>query len=411
MSLLLCYIHTSNIPSKEFDIVTSNYSVKHKAVEYEKLIKEISNFGPELKKDVRIMREISAVKDEKKVSQQLLVNNELKGTGNYSPAAAASRHEPIPLSPIAVAMQKAAARESVAAPKAALQERPLSTISLASSKADAQDKPVTHPASSVLTSSPALSQAEAKPDPVTVQVKITAGHKDAPSLLSIIKHQFEKTWSAICHYFTLQIKEERLAQQEEIIKETYKVHDQIKEMKIVSDIRDAYSNKRVHAIDIFNTEIREELLDEIESIKKEASIFNVNLDHDKLCKDANDYANKLGGTRVSFILTANGEIVKNGLSDVLTARQRISIAASEIMNNPAYNISLRRATEDAEIIIGNAYNKFFSEFISDKENHYDRGNYNNSVPKLVRTLDRNEMRAALLEGQPALAVLRTSSAA
>lgn len=81
------------------------------------------------------------------------------------------------------------------------------------------------------------------------------------------------------------------------------------------------------------------------------------------------------------------------------------------MNNPAYNISLRRATEDAEIIIGNAYNKFFSEFISDKENHYDRGNYNNSVPKLVRTLDRNEMRAALLEGQPALAVLRTSSAA
>lgn len=50
MALLLCYIHTSNISSKEFDIVTSNHSVKHKAVEYEKLIKEISNFGPELKK-------------------------------------------------------------------------------------------------------------------------------------------------------------------------------------------------------------------------------------------------------------------------------------------------------------------------------------------------------------------------
>lgn len=400
MTLLLCYTHINDFPSKGLDIVISAHSVKDKAMKYENHIKEIRNFGPELKKDVRIMREISAVKDEKKVSQQLSVNNELKGTGNYSPAAAASLHEPVPLSPIAVAM-----------PKAALQERPLSTISLASSKADAQDKSVTHQASSVLSALDMLTQAEAKPDPVTVQAKITAAHKDAPSLLSIIKHQFEKTWSSICHYFNPQKNEERLNEQEEIIKETYKVHDQIKGMKIVSDIRDAYSNKIVHAIDIFNTEIRERLLDEIEAIKKEASIFNENLDHNKLCKNANDYAIKLGGTRVAFTLTENGEIVKNGLSDVLTARQRISIAVSEIMNNPAYNISLRRATEDAEIIIGNAYNKFFSEFISDKENHYDRGNYNNSDPKLVRTLDRNEMRAALLEGQPALAGLRTSSAA
>lgn len=362
--------------------------------------KTIKNIGAECGKNTKITRELSRIEELRAVSKRREIFENLERTGNYSPKDFVSGCETVP-----------SHTAPVATPKTALQERPLSTISLASSKADAQDKSVTHQASSVLSALDMLTQAEAKPDPVTVQAKITAAHKDAPSLLSIIKHQFEKTWSSICHYFNPQKNEERLNEQEEIIKETYKVHDQIKGMKIVSDIRDAYSNKRVHAIDIFNTEIRERLLDEIEAIKKEASIFNENLDHNKLCKNANDYATKLGGTRVAFTLTENGEIVKNGLSDVLTARQRISIAVSEIMNNPAYNISLRRATEDAEIIIGNAYNKFFSEFISDKENHYDRGNYNNSDPKLVRTLDRNEMRAALLEGQPALAGLRTSSAA
>jgi len=52
-------------------------------------------------------------------------------------------------------------------------------------------------------------------------------------------------------------------------------------------------------------------------------------------------------------------------------------------------------------MVNDAYSKLFNDIHNDKRNIYGARH----------SFDRNEMRAALLEGQPALAGLSTSSAA
>lgn len=412
MTLLLCYIHVSNFPSKGFDIVTSAHSVKDKAMKYETLIKEISNFGPELKKDARIMREISAVKDEKKVSQQLSVNNELKGTGNYSPAAAASRHEPVPLSPIAVAMPKAAARQSVATPKAALQERPLSTISLASSKADALDKPVTHPASSVLTSSPARSQAEVKPEPAAVQNNNNSAPENKPSLLSRIKSQFTQIWTSLKSYISSLAEHSRQHQSGRAAHYENISRTKSEGCGAMSEIMEAYRNSPANALYLYNSAKQDIIFNEIKYIIDAAKLENKEINMNKLCEEANRYAINSGVSARLFTLTKNNTIERNVEYCVSTMQQRIEKIEGEIRNNNENSTTLRRNSQrlsgrqransvqtTAQRMISDAYSKLFNDIQNDKDKIFGTRH----------SFDRNEMRAALLEGQPELAGLRRSA--
>lgn len=412
MTLLLCYIHVSNFPSKGFDIATSAHSVKDKAMKYETLIKEISNFGPELKKDARIMREISAVKDEKKVSQQLSVNNELKGTGNYSPAAAASRHEPVPLSPIAVAMPKAAARQSVAAPKAALQERPLSTISLASSKADALDKPVTHPASSVLTSSPARSQAEVKPEPAAIHNKKSSAPENQPSLLSRIKSQSAKSWISLKNYISSLKNAYRQQQSEKSANFENTARTKSESCGTMIELTNAYDNSPFTALFLYNTAKQELIFNAINDIITQAGKENKEIDLRKLCDQANRYAVNSGAKAKFFTLSKNNTIEHNIKYGVPTMQQRVSRVEEDIGSKNETSATLRRNSQSlsgrqransvqsiTRRMVDDAYSKLFNDIQNDKD----------MIFGTRHSFDQNEMCAALLEGQPELAGLRRSA--
>ncbi|WP_292971384.1 hypothetical protein [Pantoea sp. UBA4549] len=395
MTLLLCYIHVSNFPSKGFDIVTSAHSVKDKAMKYETLIKEISNFGPELKKDARIMREISAVKDEKKVSQQLSVNNELKGTGNYSPAAAASRHEPVPLSPIAVAMPKAAARQSVA-----------------SSKADALDKPVTHPASSVLTSSPARSQAEVKPEPAAIHNKKSSAPENQPSLLSRIKSQSAKSWISLKNYISSLKNAYRQQQSEKSAKFENTARTKSEGCGTMIELTNAYDNSPFTALFLYNAAKQELIFNAINDIITQAGKENKEIDLRKLCDQANRYAVNSGAKAKFFTLSKNNTIEHNIKYGVPTMQQRVSRVEEDIGSKNETSATLRRNSQSlsgrqransvqsiTRRMVDDAYSKLFNDIQNDKDKIFGTRH----------SFDQNEMCAALLEGQPELAGLRRSA--
>lgn len=95
-------------------------------------------------------------------------------------------------------------------------------------------------------------------------------------------------------------------------------------------------------------------------------------------------------------------------------QQRVSRVEEDIGSKNATSATLRRNSQSlsgrqransvqsiTRRMVNDAYSKLFNDIHNDKRNIYGARH----------SFDRNEMRAALLEGQPALAGLSTSSAA
>lgn len=135
---------------------------------------------------------------------------------------------------------------------------------------------------------------------------------------------------------------------------------------------------------------------------------------EKLCEQANKYAATSGASSRTFILTGKNEITLNIGFLTETSQQRLEKIGQEIRKAFDGTTVLRRSSQSiggrqransvrtsAQEMINSAYLKLFNDIHNDKRNIYGTRH----------SFDRNEMRAALLEGQPALAGLRTSSAA
>lgn len=380
MALLLCYIPVSNTLPGQTANVNHFPGVSDKIKMFEMPVKATGNCRAQLKPNAEFASGIATLKAERKVSQLTSAFEKLHSAGNRTPSSSATR--PIAARVIAT---------TVAAPAAGVQD-----ISIARQSVSAS------------------SQAEAKPDPVTVQAKSTAGHKDAPSLLTQIKHQFTQIWSSIQRYFSSSTETARLHQHERMMRDVNTFRNRQNSYDTFKDIAQAYDNNPLKALDIYNTEKKSIMLNEIKEIINSLKHNNLEIDMEKLCEQANKYAATSGASSRTFILTGKNEITLNIGFLTETSQQRLEKIGQEICTAFDGTTVLRRSSQSiggrqransvrtsAQEMINSAYLKLFNDIHNDKRNIYGTRH----------SFDRNEMRAALLEGQPALAGLRTSSAA
>lgn len=380
MALLLCYIPVSNTLPGQTANVNHFPGVSDKIKMFEMPVKATGNCRAQLKPNAEFASGIATLKAERKVSQLTSAFEKLHSAGNRTPSSSATR--PIAARVIAT---------TVAAPAAGVQD-----ISIARQSVSAS------------------SQAEAKPDPVTVQAKSTAGHKDAPSLLTQIKHQFTQIWSSIQRYFSSSTETARLHQHERMMRDVNTFRNRQNSYDTFKDIAQAYDNNPLKALDIYNTEKKSIMLNEIKEIINSLKHNNLEIDMEKLCEQANKYAATSGASSRTFILTGKNEITLNIGFLTETSQQRLEKIGQEIRTAFDGTTVLRRSSQSiggrqransvrtsAQEMINSAYLKLFNDIHNDKRNIYGTRH----------SFDRNEMRAALLEGQPALAGLRTSSAA
>lgn len=380
MALLLCYIPVSNTLPGQTANVNHFPGVSEKIKMFEMPVKATGNCRAQLKPNAEFASGIATLKAERKVSQLTSAFEKLHSTGNRTPSSSATR--PIAARVIAT---------TVAAPAAVVQD-----ISIARQSVSAS------------------SQAEVKPDPVTVQAKSSAGHKDAPSLLTQIKHQFTQIWSSIQRYFSSSTETARLHQHERMMRDVNTFRNRQNNYDTFKDIAQAYDNNPLKALDIYNTEKKSIMLNEIKEIINSLKHNNLEIDMEKLCEQANKYAATSGASSRTFILTGKNEITLNIGFLTETSQQRLEKIGQEIRKAFDGTTVLRRSSQSiggrqransvrtsAQEMINSAYLKLFNDIHNDKRNIYGTRH----------SFDRNEMRAALLEGQPALAGLRTSSAA
>lgn len=232
MALLLCYIPVSNTLPGQTANVNHFPGVSEKIKMFEMPVKATGNCRAQLKPNAEFASGIATLKAERKVSQLTSAFEKLHSTGNRTPSSSATR--PIAARVIAT---------TVAAPAAGVQD-----ISIARQSVSAS------------------SHAEAKPDPVTVQAKSTAGHKDAPSLLTQIKHQFTQIWSSIQRYFSSSTETARLHQHERMMRDVNTFRNRQNNYDTFKDIAQAYDNNPLKALDIYNTEKKSIMLNEIKEI-------------------------------------------------------------------------------------------------------------------------------------------------
>jgi len=380
MALLLCYIHVSDTLPGKTATVNSFSGVSDKIKMFEMSVKATGNHKAQLNPNAEYMREIAAMKEERKVSLMKSNFEKLDNTGNRTSSSSVTRHIATPV--IAT---------TIATPAAAV-----------------QDLFIARPAT------PAPSQAEVKPDPVTVQSKSKAGHKNAPSLLTQIKHKFSQFWSSIQRYFSSFTETARLHQQEMLMRDVNTFRDKQNNFDIFKEVSQAYHDNPLKALDIYNTEKKSIILNEAKEIINNFKENNIEPDIRKLCEQANKYAAISGASSRSFILIDKNELALNIDYLTETSQQRLEKIEAEIRT--AFNGStvLRRSSQSiggrqransvrtsAQEMISSAYSKLFNDIHNDERKIYGTRH----------SFDRNEMRAALLEGQPALTGLRTSSAA
>lgn len=352
-------------------------------------------------KDFKLRRELSKIEKSKTVSQRREFFENLKRTGNYSSRDFVSGCETVTLRTV-----------SVATPKAALQERPLSTISLASSKADALDKPVTHPVSSVLTSSPARSQAEVKPEPAAIHNKKSSAPENQPSLLSRIKSQSAKSWISLKNYISSLKNAYRQQQSEKSANFENTARTKSESCGTMIELTNAYDNSPFTALFLYNAAKQELIFNAINDIITQAGKENKEIDLRKLCDQANRYAVNSGANAKFFTLSKNNTIEHNIKYGVPTMQQRVSRVEEDIGSKNETSATLRRNSQSlsgrqransvqsiTRRMVDDAYSKLFNDIQNDKDKIFGTRH----------SFDQNEMCAALLEGQPELAGLRRSA--
>ncbi|RBO14482.1 MULTISPECIES: hypothetical protein [Pantoea] len=380
MALLLCYIHVSDTLPGQTATVNSFSGVSDKIKMFEMPIKRTGNYDAQLNANVKNTREIAVIEAKKKVSQLTSAFEKLHSTGNRTPSSSVTR--PIAAPVIATA---------VAAPVARVPDISIARLSVSAS-----------------------SLAEAKPDPVTTQAKTTAGHKGAPSLLTPIKHQFAQFWSSIKSYISSLTDAFRQQQSEKIAHFENTARTKSEGCKSMTEIINAYDNSPSNALFLYNAAKQELIFNAISDIIDQAGKENKEIDLRKLCDQANRYAVNSGANARFFTLSKNNTIGHNIKYGVPIMQQRVSRVEEDIGSKNATSATLRRNSQSlsgrqransvqsiTRRMVNDAYSKLFNDIHNDKRNIYGARH----------SFDRNEMRAALLEGQPALAGLSTSSAA
>ena len=380
MALLLCYIPVSNTLPGQTANVNHFPGVSEKIKMFEMPVKATGNCRAQLKPNAEFSSGIATLKAERKVSQLTSAFEKLHSTGNRTPSFSATR--PIAARVIAT---------TVAAPAAVVQD-----ISIARQSVSAS------------------SHAEAKPDPVTVQAKSSAGHKDAPSLLTQIKHQFTQIWSSLKNYMSSLTDIFRQQQSKNEARFENVARNKSESCGTMTEIINAYGNSPCTALFLYNAAKQELIFNAINDIIAQAGKENKEIDLRKLCDQANRYAVNSGANASFFTLSKNNTIEYNIKYGVPTMQQRVSRVQEDIRSKNATSATLRRNSQSlsgrqransvqsiTQRMVNEAYSKLFNDIHNDKRNNYGTRH----------SFDRNEMRAALLEGQPALAGLRTSSAA
>jgi len=381
MSLLLSFIPAFNHTPGTVPVMTSYRGVSERIKMFDLLIKKAGNDGPQLKKAHAYAREIAAVKAERKVSLQASVFGKVCGTSNRMPSASATR-------PTAAQVMTTL----VAPPAAAVQE-----VS------------VSRPAS--LTSAP--SQAEAKSEPAVAQASSASTLKVAPSLLTRVKQQFTQTWSSLKHSFSSLMQTYRLHQSENKMHFENVSRKKSETCSAISEIKHAYQKNPLSALSLYNAAKQEIIFDAINDIIEKAKKENAEIDMYRLCEQANHYAVNSGVNALLFTLTKNNTIERTENHGLHSMQQRMWQVKEDISSKQSSSATLRRSSQNlngrqransiqstAQKMINDAYAKLFNDIESDPKNIYGTRH----------SFDRNEMRAALLEGQPALAGSGTRSA-
>lgn len=371
MALMLCYIPVSNTLPAKTAAINSFPPVIDKIKMFEMPVKATGNQGTQLKLNAEYMRDITAMKANRKVSLLTPAFEKLHSTGNHMPTASA--------------------RNFTAAPG-------IATIVVAPAAA-AQDIIIARPAAT------APAQAEVKPEPETAEAKIRAGHKDLPSLLTRIRHQFTQIWSSLKRSVSSLVQTYRLQKNENVMQFENLSRNKSQAHDAMNEINNAYQQNPLRALSLYNAAKQNIIFDAINDIIETAKRENADVDIHRLCEQANHYALNSGVNSLLFTVTENNTIRRANICGLPSMQQRTRQLQEVINNIEESSATLHRSSQNlnrrqransvqsiAQRMINAGYAKLFNDVQSDKKNLYGTRHH----------FDKNEMRAALLEGQPAL---------
>lgn len=371
MALMLCYIPVSNTLPAKTAAINSFPAVSDKIKMFEMPVKATGNQGAQLKLNAEYMRDITAMKANRKVSLLTQAFEKLHSTGNRMPTASAINFN---------AAQVIAT--IAAAPAAAAQDITIARLAAA-----------------------APAQAEVKPEPETAEEKTRAGHKDSPSLLTRIRDQFTQIWSSLKRSVSSLIQTCRFHQNENAMQFENLSRNKSQTHDAMNEINYAYQQNPLKALSLYNAAKQDIIFDAINDIIETAKKENAEVDIHRLCEQANHYALDSGVNSLLFTSTKNNTIRRADIYGLPSIQQRTRQVQEGINNIKENSATLHRSSQNlnrrqransvqsiAQRMINDGYAKLFNDVQSDKKNLYGTRHHFN----------RNEMRAVLLEGQPAL---------
>lgn len=386
MILLLSFIHASNaMPGKTITLHAAS-RVSGIIDVFELRVKQAGNDVMQPRATPQRTREIAAMEADRKVFRLTSAFEKLYGTGNHTSSA------------------------SVACRTASL----ISTTPEAAPDTRIRDFFVTPSVSRIPCALPASCGKKPQSESVSGQAKSAFTNPPSISLLTQIKYQFTCIRISAAQYYSSLKKIFRPNQQEKIACFENISRNKAENCGAMGEIINAYSNSPIKALELYNSAKQDIIFREINDFVKKAASKHIKPDITRLCNQANRYAINSGANALFFKINKDNIIERNNLYAVSTSQQRTRNIKAEISNCINTSPTLRRASHcagerqransiqtTAQNMMSDACTKLFNDIHNDKRNIYGTRH----------SFDLNELRAALPEGQPALAGLRTSSAA